>query len=119
MSSDSNAKAGFQSGRLTTARERHGITQRELGRRLGLGINQISRYENGSTDPSTPILTAMAQELDVTTDYLLGLTDAPRGYSAGDLHPDERRVLDAFKAGDGITVVKLLADHIRKLESEQ
>ena len=118
MSSNSENVPGFQPARLTIAREQSGISQRELGRRLGLGPSQINRYENGLTDPSTPILTAMAQQLEVSTDYLLGLSEFPKNYPSLDLLPEERRLLDAFKAGDGVTAMKLLVDHIRKMESE-
>jgi len=37
----------------------------------------LSRIENGRTQPDTWIVDALAQALDTSTDYLLGLTDDP------------------------------------------
>lgn len=118
MSTDSSDTILKRGERLRAAREKSGLSQRELAKMLGLGINQINRYENGVNDPTSEVLVALAQTLGVTSDYLLGLSDIPQSYAGETLRPEERRLLDAFNAGDSTTVVKLLADHVRKLESE-
>lgn len=115
MTSDSQIR--FRIDRLQEIRERLGISQRELARRCGFSLAQIYRYESGTTEPNAETLGIIARELNVTSDYLLGLSDSAHGYSAGDLRPDERRVLDAFKIGDGTTMIKLMAERIREIEN--
>src|SRR5579871_2908744 len=68
--------------RLRETRERKGLSQKQLALLCGLGINQISRYENGATDPASHILQKLATSLGVSADYLLGLTDEPIGIAA-------------------------------------
>ncbi len=119
MSSNSENEMGFRPDRLHAAREARGLTQRDLGRLIGVGINQIHRYENGIADPSTPILSAMAHELGITTDYLLGVSDVPQGNTQVDLRADERQLLDAYAVGDGNAVVKLLSKRIELLEAKR
>lgn len=119
MSSDSVDRNLLRGGRIRAARENKGISQRELARQLGLGINQINRYELGLNDPSSTMLSRLAEALDVSTDYLVGLSDVPQNYAAETLRPDERRLLDAFNTGDTTTVVTMLTDRVRQLAAEQ
>lgn len=118
MSSNLNSEMGLRTDRLRIAREKRGLTQRDLSRLTGLSINQIHRYENGIADPSTPILSAIANQLAVTTDYLLGLSDIPEGNIQLDLRNDERQLLDAYTVGDSTTIFKLVTDRLRQLEGE-
>lgn len=117
MSSNSRDRILIRGDRLRVAREKKGYSQRELGRILGLGVNQINRYEKEGNDPTAAILAAIAQELNVTIDYLLGLSDIPQGYATADLEPDQRHLVDAYIAGDSATVVKLMSDRLRELEA--
>lgn len=64
--------------RVKRARERLGITQAELARRTGTSANAINLLEQGITyDPRASRIVAVARELKVSADYLLGLTDEP------------------------------------------
>ena len=49
------------------------IKQKELAARVGVSETVISRYIAGSRTPKTEILVNIARELNVSTDYLLGL----------------------------------------------
>lgn len=118
MSSDSTDRNLLRGDRLREYREKRGLSQRDLARKCGLGINQINRYENGMSDAWSSILRVIAQELDVSADYLLGLSDMPRNYAAETLRPEERQLLDAFNAGDMAAVVVLLAERVRALGGE-
>ncbi len=101
--------------RLREIRETKGLTQRELARRCNLGINQINRYENGTSDPISENLKIIAQELEVSTDYLLGLTDDPQGIAApGDMQPDEREVLDTYRRDGWLGLIRLGGDRLSK-----
>lgn len=99
----------IETERLRQARERLGLTQRQLAHLSGLGEQQIHRYESGKSDASSDGLKAIAQQLHVTTDYLLGLSDDPRGYGELPLREDERKLLEAYSLGDSVTMLKLLA----------
>lgn len=49
--------------RLRTWRERRGLTQAELARRIGVHFTTISQLENGRMKPSVELLAAWAREL--------------------------------------------------------
>lgn len=64
--------------RLRDARERlRGLTQAQLAEKTGLPSTSISHFENldGTRKPSFDNLRRLADALEVTTDYLLGLSD--------------------------------------------
>ena len=48
-----------------------GLSQTELGRRLGLSASAVGMYELGRREPSCNILIALSREFDVTIEYLL------------------------------------------------
>ncbi len=99
----------FLGERLRQARERRGLSQAELARRIGTGINQIPRYENGQAEPSPSQLKRLARGLEVTSDYLLGLAETPgRVLSNSDLTEQERRLLEALRQGQIHTLLRLL-----------
>lgn len=45
---------------------------------LGIGQNNISRYESGVMEADYKTLIALADYFDVSIDYLLGRTDNPK-----------------------------------------
>jgi len=69
------------SERLIKKREEAGLKQAELARRIGVGRDSYNRYERSATRPSLEALALIANELNTTTDYLLGNTDNPQPYS--------------------------------------
>lgn len=86
--------------RLRAIRELRGLSQQELASRCGLGINAVWKYENGETDPSSQVTARLAQELEVSADYLLGLVDDPKAIlTEEDLSPMERKLLQAVRKG--------------------
>jgi transcriptional regulator with XRE-family HTH domain len=101
--------------RLRDARARLGWSQRELARRCGIGDAQINKYEGGLSDPSSVILKRIAEVLDLSTDYLLGLTDDPHGHLGdGELKEDERAMLEAYRRAGWPGVARLMADMMEK-----
>lgn len=54
-------------------RKQSGLTQSELGRRVGLSKAVVSKYENGMGYPTFDTLIRIAKYFGVTTDYLLGV----------------------------------------------
>ena len=69
--------------RLAHARRLKGLTQTELAVALGDRYSQsmISQVERGKSSLLVDGLIGAAQELDVSVDYLLGLTDSPNPWS--------------------------------------
>ena len=56
---------------ITFLRTQKGITQADLGERLGVSFQAVSKWERGETYPDISILTDLADVLETTTDYLL------------------------------------------------
>lgn len=61
--------------RLQQLRERRRISRRVLSELCGLNPDAVRRYERGEADPSIAAVIALADELGVSVDYLLGRTD--------------------------------------------
>ncbi|MDE5911453.1 MAG: helix-turn-helix domain-containing protein [Clostridia bacterium] len=51
------------------------MTQSLLAKKIFLTQSTVSRYCNGNIMPPIDILVSICKELDVSADYLLGLTD--------------------------------------------
>jgi transcriptional regulator with XRE-family HTH domain len=94
--------------RLRKERERVGISQRELARRIGLSASMISQIESGQSKPSVSTLYAIVTELGASVDDVFrGHADPTEPGSAPDpapehgggghdpvVHPDDRHVID-------------------------
>jgi transcriptional regulator with XRE-family HTH domain len=62
--------------RIRRARGYRGLGQAELARRIGLSATALSQIERGKTaDPASSIIAKIAVALEISTDFLLGLTD--------------------------------------------
>lgn len=61
--------------RIKYLRETQGITQRQLAEAIGIREATLSRYENDKRDTQWQILGKLAEKLNTSSDYLLGLTD--------------------------------------------
>lgn len=62
---------------IAKARAAKGWTQAELADKIGTTQQTIQRYENGIRNLTSEKLTKLAEVLDVSVTYLLGLDDAP------------------------------------------
>ncbi len=108
----------FRLERLREERERRGLSQRQLADLCGLGEHQIYRYENGKTEPSATYLRTIANVLNVSVDYLLELTDEPRGKVGDSLTPQEQRLVSAYAAGDNATLLEMITERLRQAEGK-
>lgn len=61
--------------RLRELRLESGLTQKELANAIGSTDKNIWAYEKGVATPPIEIIIAYAEFFEVTTDYLLGVTD--------------------------------------------
>lgn len=102
----------FRGERLRQVRRERQLTQDELAERLGFGQSQMNKYENGKSDPTAEVVVRLAKELNVTTDWLLGLVDEPQEHlREPDLTAMERKLLAAFRRGDFKELVRLAVDY--------
>ena len=62
--------------RLKQLRIKNGLKQQELANMFGLLSGTISFYESEQRKPDIDFIVAVAKYFDVSTDYLLGLTNA-------------------------------------------
>lgn len=61
--------------RLKSLRERKGLSQSALAKKIGVTKSTIYRYENSDLMPTLYNAVLLAQVLDTTLDYLVGMDD--------------------------------------------
>lgn len=61
--------------KLQELRKEIGLTQRELGEKLGFSNQTVSFWESGKREPDLNAMRKIAQFFDVSADYLLGLIE--------------------------------------------
>ena len=64
--------------RLRDLREDNDLTQRELAEKLHISQNTYSQYENGVRQLPIEMLIRLSRLYNVSTDYILRLTDNPK-----------------------------------------
>lgn len=57
--------------KLKKLRQSHGWSQGQLGQRLGINVQLISKYERGVVCPPTPMMVKISSVFNVSLDYLL------------------------------------------------
>jgi transcriptional regulator with XRE-family HTH domain len=106
-------------GRIRASRIACGLSQTELGRRVGVSFQQVQKYERGANRISAAMLVHLAAALDVSATDLLQLADAARGGANPDmaLDPHERDLLASFRrvsaSGTRKAIVELIAEIAR------
>ncbi|MCL2861563.1 MAG: helix-turn-helix transcriptional regulator [Firmicutes bacterium] len=61
--------------RIRELREEKGLTQGQLAKAIGVHRATIGHYEIGYTEPDIKTIKKLCKFFDVTSDYLLGLTE--------------------------------------------
>ena len=61
--------------RISKARAKANMTQEQLAEKLNISRISVARYEAGEMVPKLQNVVAIALELDVSVDYLLGLEE--------------------------------------------
>ena len=59
--------------RIKEIRIEQGLSQQEFGARLSVSQDTVSLWENGKSVPTAEFLIAIAQQFDVSVDYILCL----------------------------------------------
>lgn len=108
----------FRGDRLRLIREERGLTREELTARLNIGANQLWKYEEDGVEPRANAIAAIASALEVTTDYLLGLVDAPdQNLTEEKLSPMERRLLSVVRQGMAIEAMEATMEIIKQRDN--
>lgn len=93
--------------RLAALRKERGLTQIQLAERVEVHIQQLKRYEAGSSQPTRDVIRNMAKALNVTSDCLL-FGDEERGpdddlrlqfEAVNRFGPDEKQVVRSLLEG--------------------
>ena len=75
--------------RLKMLRERENLTVRDLGKLTNISYGSISMMENGDRSITEENLKIFAKFFNVSTDYLLGLSDTPNPNDDNDIQLDD------------------------------
>jgi transcriptional regulator with XRE-family HTH domain len=94
--------------RLRESRETRNYTREEFAEKIDVGVSQVTRYEREENDVTADVLARIARVLNVSSDYLIGLTDTPR-HPYNQLEPDEAALINALRRGDYREAIKIIA----------
>lgn len=103
--------------RLLNEREKSGLSQAEVARRVGIDNSSLSRVESGSRKVSSDELSKFASLYDVTTDFLLGRNGTPAWATEAQVTDlkqwlEDPSAMDGFSFGGG----ELTEDEKEKLK---
>lgn len=85
---------------LIRVRTAQGMTIRQFAEKTGIPYPNYRAYETDGTMPPALAIIKIAQSLNVTTDYVLGLSDTPQP-----MQFDEQEVREAFELRDSLAKV--------------
>lgn len=106
----SNQGHRLQGHRIKLQREHLGLTQDELGEKVGTNGKQVIRWEKESHDPSSQVVGALVEALNTNADYLLGFTtDSSPRVNEATLSLIEKLAL-FLRRNDRLGAIKLIAD---------
>lgn len=97
--------------RLKMLRLENGLTQKQLATKLGVGRTTISEYENGNIVPKQDGLLAIAQILNVSVDYLIGVSNNPVA-----TFPNESKTYEMDVDEVIVKTVKVLSMHLKSAD---
>ncbi|MBZ0292689.1 MAG: helix-turn-helix transcriptional regulator [Anaerolineae bacterium] len=115
------AKLPVTARRLAELRAKRGVDQADVARAIGTSQGRVSEHESGTTSLTLPTLIKYARYYDVTSSYLLGETDNPKGEADDDkIVPtdDEALLLQAFRDGWFQELADMLIAEAKKRGSE-
>ena len=88
-------KVGEQIATLRKAKE---LTQSELGERLGVSFQAVSKWERGETLPDTSLLPDLAKVLETTIDFILCSNEKAVEYKGKFSVADMKKGLNCLKS---------------------
>jgi len=78
--------------KLKDLRKSHGLNQKQVAEKLGITSATVSAYELGKKYPSLDILIKICTIFDVSSDFLLGLSDSMKLLKS-DLTDNQMKIL--------------------------
>lgn len=82
----------FIAERIKTLREKAGLTQTQLAKRLGISRSAVNSWEMSLSTPSSIYLVELSRIFGVSTDYLLSLDDRVK-IDISDLNEQEQEII--------------------------
>ena len=64
-------------GRILSVAKDAKVSNQEICRLLGANRNKVDDWKKGKSTPTSSEVAVLAKKFDVSTDYLIGLSDAP------------------------------------------
>lgn len=107
---------GTTGERITELREGAGLTIEDLAVKIGINATTLGRIEKGQTQKiGNDVLTALAREFNVSTDFLLGLTSIPdrKNYDIAELGLSAQAAQNLYTRKVNAEVVNRLLEHPR------
>src|SRR5579863_10186575 len=110
----------FSAERLKQARRRAGLSQGQLGQRLGVLTQQVGKWETKVSVPTSDTLARLAQIVGCTSDWLLELVDEPTGrlYDT-DLSEDERQLILLYRRGELPHLIQRLVTQLAEGDAQK
>lgn len=90
---------------ISVLRKSKGLTQNELGERLGISFQAVSKWERGETLPDTAILLVLAEVLETTVDCIL---------TGGQKVMNYKGKITVAQMADGINALKHMGELLGK-----
>ena len=85
------------SKQIAVLRKAKGLTQSELGERLGVSFQAVSKWERGETLPDITLLPDLAKILETTVDFILSSDEKAVEYKGRFSVADMRKGLNCLK----------------------
>ena len=100
--------------RIKETREKNGMTQSALSKKLGISRSAVNAWEMGISVPSAQYLVELSKLFNVSTDYLLGL-DEREMIDVSFLSDEEKKMVYSFlsyfrKYGEPVRALKRQVD---------
>lgn len=89
------AVLGMIGEQIRATREKNGLTQSALAKKLGISRSAVNAWELGVSVPSAQYLVELSRLFKVSTDYLLGLTNREMVDISG-LADEEKKMVYSF-----------------------
>ncbi|MDY6296294.1 MAG: helix-turn-helix transcriptional regulator [Schwartzia succinivorans] len=80
--------------RIRLQREELELTRKELAQKLSIPYHTLAKYETNINEPNFDMLVRIANALDVSTDYLLGV---PARNDTTEITPSEKNLIQSYR----------------------
>jgi len=100
--------------RLTQVRKRKGLSQADVGKKIGINGDAYGRYERNEVRPTIEMAVKIAQALEVSLDYLTGNSDIELDKATLDRVQEVTKLSDKDKEYIFVTLDALIRDFKNK-----